>query len=78
MTGPEHLDRVSKAGFRAHVEGATGPEAPMLLTERNRIKLPFTSSVQTAPLLGCRDFKDFVRIFLIFAGCPCQPGTFRM
>lgn len=72
----EHLTRMPKAELHLHMEGAIKPGTLLLLAERNQIKLPFTSPDQISSLLGYRNFKDFIRTFLMFVGCLRQPGDF--
>ena len=72
----EHLARLPKAELHLHMEGAIQPETLLLLAERNRIRLPFTSPEQLAPLLNYREFKDFIRVFLMFVACLRRPEDF--
>ena len=72
----EHLARLPKAELHLHMEGAIRPETLLLLAERNRIRLPFTSPEQLDPLLNYREFRDFIRVFLMFVGCLRRPEDF--
>lgn len=71
-----YLYRMPKAELHLHMEGAIAPETLLALAERNRINLPFSSPEQITSLLSFRDFKDFIRIFLMFVGCLRQPRDF--
>ena len=64
-----YLLALPKAELHVHMEGSLSPEMLLRLAEKNRLKLPFSSSGQCLKLYSYKSFKDFASVLLLGVSC---------
>lgn len=75
----EHfIVEMPKAELHLHLEGAIQPATVLLLAERNRVKLPFTSEAEAERFFQFRDFPHFVEVFVTVCQCLRSPDDFTL
>jgi aminodeoxyfutalosine deaminase len=64
-----YLLAMPKAELHVHMEGSISPHMLFRLAEKNKLKLPFSSSRQCKKLYTYNSFQDFANILLLGVSC---------
>lgn len=64
-----YLMALPKAELHVHMEGSISPHMLLQLAEKNKLKVPFSSSRQCKKLYTYNSFQDFANILLLGVSC---------
>lgn len=74
----QFIVEMPKAELHLHLEGAIQPATLLMLAERNRVTLPFTSEAEAERFFQFRDFPHFVEVFVTVCQCLRTPDDFTL
>lgn len=74
----QFIIEMPKAELHLHLEGAIQPATVLLLAERNRIALPFTTEAEMARFFQFRDFPHFIEVYGVVCECLRTPDDFTL
>ncbi len=74
----QFIVEMPKAELHIHLEGAIQPATVLLLAERNRVTLPFTTEAELERFFQFRDFPHFIEVYAIVSKCLMTPDDFTL
>ena len=74
----EFVQRMPKVELHVHLEGSILPRTLLLLSQRNRIELPYKTIEELQELYRFRDFNHFIENYWIITGCLCTPEDYQL
>ncbi|MDQ3694854.1 MAG: adenosine deaminase [Chloroflexota bacterium] len=74
----QFIIEMPKAELHLHLEGAIQPATVLLLAERNRVTLPFTTEAELERFFQIRDFPHFIEVFAVVSKCLLTPDDFTL